>query len=207
MRHRTGARATLGFPLVRTGRALRQLPFVAEQVLEEIIAPLGGRRGPGDLQAAGDGIAALAGLVIAGPADALRFDGSGLGFGALVRLGSGAMGLAESVAARDQRHRLFVVHRHAGEGLADIPRRGERIRLAVRAFRIDVDQAHLHGAERIFEIPVAGVALVVQPLLLGAPVDVFFRLPDVLAPAGETERLESHRFQRDVAGEDHQVGP
>ena len=35
----------------------------------------------------------------------------------------------------------------------------------------------------------------------------FFGFPDVSAAAGETEGLESHRFQRDVAGEDHQVGP
>ena len=46
-----------------------------------------------------------------------------------------------------------------------------------------------------------------QPLVLGAPIDVLIRLPDVLATAAETEGLESHRFQGDVAGEDHQVGP
>src|SRR6185436_19659359 len=32
-------------------------------------------------------------------------------------------------------------------------------------------------------------------------------LPDVLAPAAETEGPESHRLQSDVTGEDHQVGP
>ena len=81
------------------------------------------------------------------------------------------------------------------------------IRIAVRAFRVDVDEAHLHGAERVLEVPVAGVALVVQPLGLGAPVDVLVRLPDVLAAAAEPEGLEAHGLQRDVAGEDHQVGP
>ena len=40
-----------------------------------------------------------------------------------------------------------------------------------------------------------------------APINILIRLPDVLAPAGETKRLEAHRFERDVAGEDHQVGP
>ena len=83
----------------------------------------------------------------------------------------------------------------------------ERIRVAVGAFRVDVDQTHLHGRERIFEIPVAGVALVFQPLVLGTPVDVLFRFPDVLASAAETEGLETHRFQGDISGEDHQVGP
>ena len=82
-----------------------------------------------------------------------------------------------------------------------------RIRLAVRPFRIHVDQAHLHGGERIGEVTVAAVALVGQPLALGAPVDVVVRLPDVRPSAGEPERLEAHRLQGDVAGENHQVGP
>ncbi len=117
------------------------------------------------------------------------------------------MGLAEGVAAGDQRDGLLVVHRHAREGLADIARRGERVRIAVRAFRIDVDQAHLHGAERALQLAVAAVALVRQPLAFGSPVDVLLGLPDVGAAAAEAEGLEAHRFERDVAGQDHQVGP
>ncbi len=117
------------------------------------------------------------------------------------------MRLAEGVAAGDQRDRLLVGHRHALEGLADVPGRRHGIRIAVRALRIDVDQAHLDGAERVLEVAVAGVALVLQPLALGAPVDVLIRLPDVGAAAAEAEGLEAHRLQRDVAGEDHQVGP
>ena len=46
-----------------------------------------------------------------------------------------------------------------------------------------------------------------EPGGLGTPVDVLIRLPDVLAPAAETERLEAHRLQGDVPREDHQVGP
>ena len=207
MRHRAGARPVLRLPLMRAGRALRQLPFVAEQVLEEVVAPLRRRGGPGDLQAAGDRVAAHARAEAALPAEALRLELAAFRIGPHVRLGRGAVGLAEGVAAGDQRDRLLVVHRHAREGLADVPGRGDRIRIAVRALRIDVDQAHLHGAERVLEVPVAGVALVLQPLRLGAPVDVLIRLPDVLATAAEAEGLEAHRLQRDVAGEDHQVGP
>src|SRR5262249_34683475 len=51
IRNRAGAGAALRLPLMRAGRALRQLPLVAEQVLEVIVAPLRGRGGPGDLQA------------------------------------------------------------------------------------------------------------------------------------------------------------
>ena len=93
------------------------------------------------------------------------------------------MGLAERMAARNERNRLFVIHCHASEGLADIPRCSDRIRIAVRTFRIDVNQTHLHGSERIFEIPVAGVTLVTQPFIFRAPIGILVRFPDVLTPA------------------------
>ena len=188
--------------------ALRQLPLIAEQVLEEAVVPLHRVLGPSDLEPAGDRVVARAGAEAVLPAEALLLDGGALGFRTdkFRRVGS-AMGLAERVAAGDQRDRLFVVHRHAREGLTDVARRGDRIRLAVRTLGVDVDQAHLHGGERILELPVAAVALVGQPLALRTPVDVVLRLPDVHASAGETGRLEAHRFQRAVPGEDHQVAP
>ena len=117
-----------------------------------------------------------------------------------------AVRLAEGVAAGDQRHRLLVVHRHAAEGLTDVLRRRQRVRVAVRALGVHVDQAHLHGRERLLQLALAAVALVGAHLLLGAPVDEV-GLPVVRAPAGEAEGLEAHRFQRDVAGEHHQVAP
>ena len=193
---------------MRTGRALRQLPFVAEQVREEAVAPLRRRRGPGDFQAAGDGVATLAGAEATLPAEALLLDVGRFRSRPHQRRIARAVRLAEGVAAGDQRDGLLVVHRHAGECLADVPRRRDRIRIAVRAFRIDVDQAHLDGSERIREIALSGIARVVtQPGLLGAPVDVQFRFPDVLAPAAEAEGLEAHRFQGDVARENDEVGP
>ena len=120
---------------------------------------------------------------------------------------AGAVRLAERVPPRDEGDRLLVVHRHPAERLPNVPPGGNRIRVAVGPLGIHVDQAHLDGAERVRELPVAAVALVAEPLGLGPPVDVLLRLPDVLAPAGETERLEPHRFQGTVAREDHQVGP
>ena len=119
---------------------------------------------------------------------------------------AGAVGLAEGVAAGDQGDGFLVVHRHAEERFADVPGRRERVRIAVRPFRIDVDQAHLHGAERLRELALAAVAFIAEPGALGTP-EQFFGLPDVGAAAGEAEGLEAHRLERDVAGEDHQVGP
>src|SRR5438046_1561915 len=127
--------------------------------------------------------------------------------GADVAFRARAVGLSEGVTARDQGDRLLVVHRHPAERLADVPGRGERVRVAVRALRVDVDEAHLNGAERVGEFAVAAVALVTEPGGLRAPVDVLLRLPGVYSAAAEAERLEAHRLQGDVAGEDHQVGP
>src|SRR5439155_3648764 len=193
-------------PLMRAGRALRQFPFVAEQVLEEVVAPLRGRFGPRDLQTAGDRITAFARAEGAPPAQPLLLDAAPFGISPHIRLKAGAVGLAKGVTTRDERHRLFVVHGHARERLANIPGRRDRIRIAVRALRVDVDQPHLNGAERTLEIPVAGVALVTQPLVLRTPADLV-RLPDVRTPAGKPEGLEPHRFQRDVARQDQEVGP
>ena len=74
IRHGAGACAILRLPLMRTGRALGQFPFVAEQVREEVVAPLRRRRGPGDFQAAADRVTAFAGAKAVRPAEALLLD-------------------------------------------------------------------------------------------------------------------------------------
>jgi hypothetical protein len=42
-----------------------------------------------------------------------------------------------------------------------------RVGVAVRAFRVHVDQAHLHGGQRVVQVALAAVALVGQPGRLG----------------------------------------
>src|SRR5208283_439288 len=138
------------------------------------------RVSPGDFKAAADRVTAFARTKATLPAEALLLDAGSFGLRPHIFGIAGAVGFAEGVAARDERNRLFVIHCHAGEGLADIPRCSDRIRIAVGAFRIDVNQTHLHSSERIFKIPVAGVALVIQPLAFRAPVDVLLWFPDVL---------------------------
>ena len=199
--------AVLRLPLVRAGRALGELPFVVEQVVEEVVAPLRRRLRPGDFRATGDRVLAFAGAELADPAQALRLDAGRFRLRSHQGRIAGAMGLAEGVAAGDQCHGLLVVHRHARERLADVAGRREGIGIAVRPFRIDVDQAHLHGAQRVLKFAVAAVALVRQPLAFRPPVDVGLGLPGVDAPGAEAERLEAHGFEGDVAGEDEEVGP
>src|SRR4029077_14554442 len=116
MRDRVDARTILRRPLVRAGRALRQFPLVAEQVPEEVVAPLRRRGGPGDFHAARDRVAALARAEAVLLAQALVFEVARFGLASHVPRVAGAMGLAEGMASSDQRDGLLVVHGHAGGG-------------------------------------------------------------------------------------------
>src|SRR5436190_15343228 len=187
VRDRAFAGAVLRFPLLRARRTRGLLPLVLEKMLEEVVAPPRRRPGPGDLETARGGVGPHTGFIAALPAETLFLEIAALWFGADVGCRARPMGLAERVSAGNQRDRLLVVHGHAAEGLTDVPCRGNRIRCAVRSFRIDVDEAHLHSAEGIRQLPVAAVALVTEPRALGPPVDVF-GFPAVLAAAGEPER-------------------
>src|SRR5580704_6398856 len=100
-----------------------------------------------------------------------------------------AVGFAEGVSAGNEGNGFLVIHRHAAECFAYVPGRSNRIGIAVGPFRVDVDKAHLHSAQRIIELAVTAIALVSQPGGLRSPVNVFFRLPDIRAPTGETEGL------------------
>ena len=206
MRVRDRGFGVFGLPLLRTRRALRQFPFEAEQVVEEEIAPFRRRLGPGHFRAAGNGVSAKTCAELALPAETLIFQRPGFGLRADERRIARAVRLAERVTARDQRDGFFVVHGHAEEGLTNVLRSGDRVRIAVRAFRIDIDEAHLHRAERLRELALAAVALVAEPGAFRTP-EQFFRFPHVGAAAGETERLEAHRLERDVAREDHEIRP
>ena len=201
-----------GLPDLRAGRALGELPLEAEERVEVAVVPLGGVRRPGAFEPRRGGVRALAGAEAIGPAEAHHFDRRAFRFGAHEGRIAGAVHLAEGVTAGHKGHRLFVVHRHARERLADVAGRGHRIGDAVRAFGVHVDETHLHGRERILEFTVARIAAVFllagrEPLAFAAPVDVLLGLPHVLSAEAEAEGLEAHRFHADVSGEDEEVGP
>ena len=187
-------------PLFGAGRALRQLPFVFEQVLEEEIAPLGRSLRPGDLRTAGDRIGAHARTVLAPPAQALILKRATFRLRSDQRRIARAVGLAEAVAAGNQRDGFLVVHRHPEERFANILRGSDRIRIAVRPFRIHIDQAHLHRTKRLCKLTLAAVALITQPRPLGTPVELL-RLPNVRAAACKPKGFEAHRLEGDVACE------
>src|SRR5208283_3026708 len=128
IRNRTCAGAILWLPLMRTGWALGQFPFVAEQVGEEVVAPLRRRRGPSHFQAAADRVIPTARAKFVLPAQTLLLDWGGFGLGTDILVGVGsAVSFAERVPAGNERNRLLVIHRHAGERLPDVAGRGNRI--------------------------------------------------------------------------------
>src|SRR5438034_6932505 len=106
VRYRAAAGAILRCPLMRAGRALGQFPFVAEQVREEVVAPLGRRLGPNDFQAAANGVTAYTRTVFTLPAETLLLNACGFGFCTDQFRISSAMGLAEGMTAGNQRDRF-----------------------------------------------------------------------------------------------------
>src|SRR6202166_4214384 len=100
LRHRAVACTIFRCPLMRASRTLRQFPFVAEQVREEVIAPLRRRRGPDDFQAAANGVSTKTFAKFILPAEALILNVGTFWFGAYILSGNGsAVGFAGGVVA------------------------------------------------------------------------------------------------------------
>src|SRR6478752_8392691 len=207
IRHRAVAGAILRRPLIRTRRTLGQLPIVFEKVFEEVVAPLGRRRGPCDFETAADGVSPKTFTEFILPPEALVFDCGAFRFGAyVVRWNSSAVSLPEGMAGCNQCDCFLVVHGHALEGFANVPARRNGIGLSIRPFRVYVNQTHLHGSKWVREITIATVALVCQPRAFRSPVQ-FFGFPNIGASATEAEGFKSHILESYVSCEDHQVRP
>ncbi len=194
-------------PLVGTCGAFGQLPLVVEERLEVALVPLRGGLGPNDFQPRRDGVFALAALVRARPTKPLLLDGRAFGRHADVAGWPHAVRFAQRVTACDQGDRFLVVHAHAAKRLANVVRCKHGIGVAVGAFRVDVDQAHLHGGEGRFQFAVSGVATVFQPLVFRPPVHVVLGFPNVFAAAAEPDGFKAHGFKRHVSGQNHQIRP
>src|ERR1700722_16346595 len=118
---------------MRPSRTLGQFPFVAEQVGEEVVAPLRRRRGPSNFQAAANGVSPKTFAKFILPPEALILDLGTFWFVTHILSGNGgAVGFAEGVTTGNERNGLLVIHRHAGERFPDIACRGNRIWLSIR---------------------------------------------------------------------------
>ena len=134
-----------GFPLMGTGRTFGQLPLIPEQHIKIAVIPFGGGGGPGAFNAAGNGVTAHTAFKLALPAKAHIFQIAGLRFYPDQGGVAGTVRFTKGMTACSQRYRLIIVHRHPLKGVANVPARRNRIRFTIRPFRINVNQAHLHG--------------------------------------------------------------
>ena len=57
----------------------------------------------------------------------------------------------------DQCDSFLVVHPHAAKGVTDIFTRGQHTRLAMGAFRVNVNQPHFYRGQWIFKVPLAAL--------------------------------------------------
>lgn len=191
---------------------------------EKQLTPLVGSAGPGDLKTTGDGVRALARLVVVLPTEALHLEISRIGLVLDVVGGGSTVCLAKGVAACNQSKGLLIVHGHAAECSTDIPCGSDGVRNAIRALRVDVDQTHVRGCGRVLEVAAvdilgvrfrpalvtidgtrlvrAGCALrvadiVAQPGGLSSPVHRLISLPLVGTATSETESLDAHVLESD----------
>ena len=197
-------------PLMGACRALSKGPgvFVLEEHVKVAVVPNGGVGRPCAFDTAGDGVSANAGAKVACPAEALLFKRSAFGLGTFVVLGSSAVSLAEGVSPGRQSDGFFIVHGHALERLTDVLCAEKRVGVGVGALRVDVDEAHLHGGEWVLEV-LAGltVAVVAQPFVFAAPVDVVFGVPNVGSATAESKNGPAHGFDSDLPGQNEQICP
>ena len=182
-------------------------PFIAKQSIEIGIVPGCRCFRPSAFKAARDSMGPFAAFESVFPAKTQIFDGCGFGLGADKGRVTCAVGFTKRVSTCDQGHRFFVVHRHARKGFTNINRGSQRIRIAVRPFGVNIDQAHLYRRQWVFQIAFAAIAIIAEPFIFCAPIDVFLGLPHIGTPACEAKGFEPHRFKRAISRENHQISP
>src|SRR5262249_58410270 len=106
--------------LLRASWARRQFIFVVVEVIEEPVVPVRRLVGPGSLEPARDRVVAFAAAKPVLPAETLLLQAGALRFGTDVLGGrGGTVGLADRMAADDERYGRLVVHRPTAERLAN----------------------------------------------------------------------------------------
>mmetsp|Transcript_7812 Transcript_7812/g.21860 ORF Transcript_7812/g.21860 Transcript_7812/m.21860 type:complete len:277 (-) Transcript_7812:41-871(-) len=126
------------------------------------------------------------------------------------------MGLAEGMAAADERHRLLVVHAHAAECIADVHgavcgarvrRPDARRRLHDGTFGVQVDQAHGRAAQGLLAMALNRTRSHQLLMIGGAQVQAGGAIGIVDAAQAELRHRSAHALDRGAAGRDEQISP
>ena len=119
-----------------------------------------------------------------------------------------AMCLTKCVTTSNKCHSLFIIHSHPAKCLTHILRTQQRIWISIRAFRVNINQTHLHRCQRIIQrLACIAIAIIIQPSCFCTPVNIFFRMPDIRASTAKTKGLATHRFNRHISSKNKQVCP
>ena len=194
-------------PDIGASWAFGQVPVVSKQQVEIAHIPFDWVGGPGAFDPACGGMNANTAFKIVFPAEALLDDASPFRLCTDKLWITRTMCFAEGMATSHQGDSFFIVHGHTCKGFADIYTGTQRIWVPVWAFWIDINQAHLYGGQWIFQIALTAVTIVVQPSVFCAPIDIFFRLPNIDATAAKAKGFETHRLEGHISGQDHQISP
>ena len=206
---RNGIRSRSAFwnPLCGSCGALGLHPLERIKIRKVLNAPLGRGCSPCAFEATGDRVTGLTGTALVLPTKPLLFNscscrGSTHAFGRI----SFAVSLPEAMPTCDQCDSLFIIHRHATKGLANVFCCSKGIRVSVWTFRIHIDQSHLNCGKRVLELAFAFIALICKKLALRSPVNQV-RFPVIHPTTGKSKGFKAHGFERHVSGKNHQIRP
>src|SRR3989339_1071985 len=180
-------------PLIGTGRTLCKLPLKIVEIVKEIETPFRRSLCPDYLKAACDCVSSLACPKCVVPSKTLRLQSCYFGLCAYMVGTCRTVGFTKCVTSGNKCYCFIVVHRHSGKCIANILSCSKRIGNAVRPFGINVNQAHLNSCQRVCDLLLVKLPLIIcQPLCLRAPVNILVSLPNILTPSCESECLETH---------------
>mmetsp|Transcript_23161 Transcript_23161/g.77755 ORF Transcript_23161/g.77755 Transcript_23161/m.77755 type:complete len:334 (+) Transcript_23161:982-1983(+) len=202
-RGRHGRLVALGHaPLVRAARPHVLLEVLLLEVGEVLIVPGGRVRGPGALDARGEGVGPLAAPAAARPGLVRALLGARPG-----ARGARAVRLAKRVSAPDQCHGLSIVHGHARKGGPYVRYGPLGVGLALVALGVHVDEAHGRGAQG--GLAVAALRAREARLLLRrwAQGEAFRAVPVVGAPRAEAQGGAAHVLDGRGSGQHDEVPP
>ncbi|KAI9147020.1 LOW QUALITY PROTEIN: hypothetical protein HJFPF1_13051 [Paramyrothecium foliicola] len=204
-------------PLLGAGRRLDEFPSVAQERLEEAVAP------PEFGLTAGHLVGAVARTDAVAPAETHLADISGFRLRAnnhelaakvqfdrycVIHTSCDcSMGLAKGVATDNQGSSLLVVHAHAVKSDADVVSGHEGVGVSIGALGVHRLLELVSSVHEVSATVVANIVTLGNESGLSTPVDALIGLPSVGTTTSKAKWLEVHAFEGDVAGENHQIGP
>ena len=194
-------------PDIRASRAFYQLPLITKQKVEIAIVPFCRIGCPRTFDTTGDGVTPFAFAMCAYPAKAHLFNRSTFWLNPDQISITCTMRFTECMTTCGQGDSFFVIHRHSGKCFTNIAGTCQRIGIAIRPFRIHIDQSHLHGRQRMRQIAITRITAIRQPVCFKTPVNIFFRCPYVWTTATVTKGFAAHRLDSDITCQNQKIGP